>query len=233
MLMRWLVALIGVPVVLGLIAISVVMNFRFGLLLGRSDNDGLVYALASACADILKCLLPVILAWSWDRRRYLVTFAGSLLFVIFTAYSVASSLGFAAINRSERTGQRAADIPRYRDLRAELDQKLAQRARLPAFRPIATIEAETLAARQHARWGATNECTGATLPESRSFCDGYFRLKGEHATAEAAGRLDVEIMPLREKLAGLASLPIAPMLIHSSKSSPAFCRLARTPPNWH
>lgn len=201
--MRWVVALIGVPVVLGLIAISVTMNFRFGLMLGRSDNDGLVYASASACADILKCLLPVILAWSWDQRRYLVTVIGGLLFLIFTAYSVASSLGYAAINRSERTGQRAADISRYKDLRAELDQKLAERGRLPAFRPAATIEADMLAARQHARWMATHECASATLTESRSFCDGYFRLKAEQGTAEAASRLDSDIRALREKLAAL------------------------------
>lgn len=99
--MRWIVAIFGVPVVLGLIAISVTMNFRFGLLLGRSENDGLVYALASACADILKCLLPIALAWSWQRGRYLVMFAlvmfaGGILFLIFTAYSVASSLGLPA-----------------------------------------------------------------------------------------------------------------------------------------
>jgi hypothetical protein len=52
--MRWIVLIFGVPVVLGLTAVSVVMNFRFGLLLGRSEGDGLVYAFASGCADIFK-----------------------------------------------------------------------------------------------------------------------------------------------------------------------------------
>jgi hypothetical protein len=172
--MRWIVAIFGVPVVLGLIAISVTMNFRFGLLLGRSENDGFVYASASACADILKCLLPIVLVWSWQRGRYLVLFAGGLLFLIFTAYSVASSLGYAAINRAERSGHLAAEIARHRDLRSELDQKLARRAGLPAFRPSATLDAERLSLRQNARWAATRDCTAATLPESRTFCDGYF-----------------------------------------------------------
>jgi hypothetical protein len=199
--MRWIVAIFGVPVVLGLIAISVVMNFRFGMLLGRSENDGLVYALASACADILKCLLPIVLAWSWQRGRYLVMFAGSILFLIFTAYSVASSLGYAAINRAERSGHLAAEMSRHRDLRSELDQKAAQRAGLPAFRPSAALEAEMLALRQHARWVATSECATATLTESRTFCDSYFRLKAEHATAEAADRLDREVSQLRQTLA--------------------------------
>ena len=201
--MRWIVAIFGVPVVLGLIAISVTMNFRFGLLLGRSENDGLVYASASACADILKCLLPIVLAWSWHRRRYLVMCAGALLFLIFTAYSVASSLGYAAINRAERSGHLAAEMSRHRDLRAELDQKLAQRGRMPAFRPTATLEAELIASRQHARWAATSECSAATLAESRSFCDSYFRLKAEHATAEAADRLEQEVSRLRKALAAV------------------------------
>ena len=125
--MRWFVAILGLPMVLGLTAVSVVMNFRFGLLLGRSHLDGLIYAAASACADILKCLIPIVLGWSWANRRLFITFAAGLLFLIFTAYSVTSSLGYAAINRAERSGQRAAEISRHRDLRAELDHKLAQR----------------------------------------------------------------------------------------------------------
>jgi hypothetical protein len=199
--MRWLVAIFGVPVVLGLIAISVTMNVRFGLLLGRSDTDALVYAAASACADILKCLIPLVLAWSWEHRRHLVTFAAGLLFVIFTAYSVASSLGYAAINRADLSGQRAGEIARHRDLRAELDRKQAERARLSAFRPAATVEAEMLAVQQHTRWTATDGCARATLSESRAFCDAYFQLKAEHATAEAASRLDAESAALRQKLA--------------------------------
>ena len=82
-------------------------------------------------------LLPIVLAWSWQHGRYLVMFAGGVLFLIFTAYSVASSLGYAAINRAERSGQLAAEISRHRDLSAELDQKIARRAGLPAFRPSA------------------------------------------------------------------------------------------------
>ncbi len=202
--MRWFVAILGLPMVLGLTAVSVVMNFRFGLLLGRSHLDGLIYASASACADILKCLIPIVLGWSWANRRLFITLAAGLLFLIFTAYSVTSSLGYAAINRAERSGQRAAEISRHRDLRAELDHKLAQRTSLPAFRPAATLDAELLATRQHARWTATRGCAQATLVESRAFCDSYFRLKAERATAEAATRLDEEIAGLRRQVAGLS-----------------------------
>ena len=202
--MRWFVAILGLPMVLGLTAVSVTMNFRFGLLLGRSDLDGLVYAFASACADILKCLIPIVLGWSWTHRRYVITFAASLLFLIFTAYSVTSSLGYAALNRAERSGQRAAELSRHHDLRAELDHRLAQRNGLPTSRPAATLDAELLAVRQHARWSATRGCAQATLAESRAFCDSYFRLKAERATAEAATRLDEDIAGLRQQAAGLS-----------------------------
>src|SRR5262249_30701344 len=87
-------------------------------------------------------------------------------------------------------------------LRGELDQKQAQRAGLPTFRPAAVIAAEMSAAQQNPRWSATGHCLNATLTESRSFCDGYFRLQAEHATAEAAIQLDMELSWLRQALAG-------------------------------
>jgi hypothetical protein len=201
-MIRWLVAIIGAPVVLGLIAVSVILNFRFGTLLATADEDKLVYGLASGCADLLKGVLPFVIAWGWGSRKWLVGFVASLLFGTFTAYSVTSALGFAALNRDGTSGKRQSVIERQQHLRSELVRKRQDRAVLPAARPVATIDGELAAARQNTRWDATSGCTKATLPESRSFCDGYFRLTAERGNALAAAQLDGDVARLSQALHG-------------------------------
>lgn len=201
-MIRWLVAIVGAPVVLGLIAVSVILNFRFGTLLATADEDKLVYGMASGCADLLKGVLPFVIAWGWANRKWLVALAAMLLFTTFTAYSVTSSLGFAALNRDATSGKRQAVIERQQHLRSELTRKQKERAALPTARPAATIDGELAAARQHARWDATQGCVKATLPESRAFCDGYFRLTAERGNALAAAQIDAEIARLSQALHG-------------------------------
>jgi hypothetical protein len=201
-MIRWLVAIIGAPVVLGLIAVSVILNFRFGTLLATADADKLVYGVASGCADLLKGVLPFVIAWGWANRKWLVALAATLLFVTFTAYSVTSSLGFAALNRDATSGKRQAVIERQQHLRSELTRQQQERAALLTARPAATIDGELAAARQHARWDATQGCVKATLPESRAFCDGYFRLTAERGNALAAAQIDAEIARLSQALHG-------------------------------
>jgi hypothetical protein len=227
-MIRWLVAIIGAPVVLGLIAVSVILNFRFGTLLATADEDKLVYGMASGCADLLKGVLPFVIAWGWANRKWLVALAATLLFVTFTAYSVTSSLGFAALNRDATSGKRQAVIERQQHLRGELARKQQERAALPTARPAATIEGELAAARQHARWDAMQGCARATLPESRAFCDGYFRLTAERGNALAAAQIDAEIVRLSQALHGGddAALPIRRSPCSASCSS-----LARIRPN--
>jgi hypothetical protein len=201
-MIRWLVAIIGTPVVFGLIAVSVILNSRFGTLLATAGEDKLVYGIASGCADLLKGVLPFVIAWGWAHRKWLVAFAASVLFVTFTAYSVTSSLGFAALNRDATSGKRQAVIERQQHLRSELARKQQERAALPTARPAATIDGELAAARQHARWDSTQGCVKATLPESRAFCDGYFRLTAERGNALAAAQIDAEIARLSQALHG-------------------------------
>jgi hypothetical protein len=201
-MIRWLVAIIGAPVVLGLIAVSVILNFRFGTLLATADEDKLVYGLASGCADLLKGVLPFVIAWGWGSRKWLVAFVASLLFATFTAYSVTSALGFAALNRDGTSGKRQAVIERQQHQRSELARKQRERAALASTRPVATIDGELAAARQNARWDATGGCTKATLPESRMFCDGYFRLTAERGNALAAAQLVTDIAGLSQALHG-------------------------------
>ncbi|MDX2263403.1 MAG: hypothetical protein NW215_00325 [Hyphomicrobiales bacterium] len=200
-MIRSLVTALGLPVVLGLTAVSILLNYRFGLMLAEDDADKLIYGLASACADTLKALLPFILAWAIAIRRWLVTVAALILLTLFTAYSFTSSIGFAAINREVKGGIREAGIEQRDGLRRELERKETARAGMGPPRPLPALDARLEAERQHMRWMTSKGCTEATLPESRAFCDGYFRLKAERANAEAAHILDAEIQHLRLALA--------------------------------
>jgi hypothetical protein len=192
-MIRWLVAIVGAPVVLGLIAVSVILNFRFGTLLATDEADKLVYGLASGCADLLKGVLPFVIAWGWGSRKWLVAFVASLLFITFTAYSVTSALGFAALNRDGTSGKRQAVIERQQHQRSELARKQRERAALPTTRPVATIDGELAAARQNARWDAT-----AAAPRRRC-------RKAAHSVMGITGSLPNAAMRSRRR----SSIPIS------------------------
>lgn len=193
---------VGFLVTIGLIGVSVMMNFRFGQSLGRTEWDGLVYGAASACADGFKVILPFAIAMAWRSSRLLAATVGSALWLVFTAYSMTSSLGHSAANRSEVAGSKRHDIATYQDLRRALEVKQREREQLPTFRPVATVEAELAATEQNRKWDWSKQCSDATSRELRTFCEGHARLRGELATAKRATALDEEAGALRGKLEG-------------------------------
>lgn len=193
---------VGLLVTLGLIAVSVMMNFRFGQSLGRTEWDGLVYGMASACADGFKVILPFAIAMAWRSSRLLAATVGSALWLVFTAYSMTSSLGHSAANRSEVAGGKRHEIATYQDQRRALEVKQREREQLPTFRPIATVEAELAASEQNRKWVSSKQCLDATSRDLRSFCEGHARLQGELATAKRATDLDAEVATLRGKVEG-------------------------------
>lgn len=176
------------------------MNFRFGQLLGKSSIDGMIYGFASLCGDGLKTVLPFVIAANWRAARYLTALAALLLLLILAAYSLASSLGFAAINRSEVAGAKQLEMDRYQALKERLAAKRAEYHHLPAHRPLATVDGELQAAKRHLRWTTTKACTDVTLPESRVHCAHYFTLTAERGAAERAATLNQEIKALAEQM---------------------------------
>ena len=202
--MRYAVAVIGSMGSVGLIIVSIMMNFRFGQQLGKSELDGLIYGIASASVDGFKVILPFIVAWSWRYRRPIAGLAGLGLFLVFTVYSFTSSLGFSATNRAQVVGERTKNAQDYQDLRARYQRLVRQRKLLPAHRPVRTLVGLLRSQHQHRRWTSTNGCKDATVEPSRRFCEQYFALKAELATAQSARKLNTEIDQLANRLAGFA-----------------------------
>lgn len=188
----------------GLIAVSLMMNFRFGQSLGRTEWDGLVYGLASLCADGFKVVLPFAIAQAWQARRWLATAVGAALWLAFTTYSMTSSLGHSAVNRSEVSGARQMAISGYADIRQSLAAKQKERAALATVRPGDTIEADLKALELKPLWRWSKSCADAGNRDLRQFCEGVLRLQGELATARRSATLDAEIAALTEKGAGLS-----------------------------
>lgn len=198
--MRYVVAFIGVVVSVGLISVSIMMNFRFGQMLGKTELDGVIYGIASGCADGFKVILPFTAAWAWRNNRYLAALASVTLFIIFSAYSITSSLGFSATNRAETSGARIKVATEYKYLRREFDRAVKERDRLAEFRPTAALQGLIRAKQQHFRWSRTSECAEATVGLSRDFCNEYFQLKAELGTAKKAGALDEKIAEYGKRL---------------------------------
>ena len=190
---------VGVLVTLGLIAVSVMMNFRFGQSLGRTAWDGLVYGLASACADGFKVILPFAIMAAWTGRRRLAAGAGAALWLVFTAYSMTSSLGHSAVNRAESAGERKHQIVDYQHVRRSLEVKLREREVLPAARPLAAVEAQLRIAQGNHRFDRTQRCTDVSRID-RSYCEDVSRLEAERAVSQRAQELDEEVARLKKTL---------------------------------
>lgn len=198
--MQWVMRSVGAIVTIGLIAVSLMMNFRFGQSLGRTEWDGLVYGLASACADGFKVILPFAIMAAWRSTRVLAAGVGATLWLVFTAYSFTSSLGHSAVNRAETTGIKRHEIATYQDLRRSLEVKQRERERLPEHRPEAAVAAAIASAEAQPRHGSSKACTDIVGRDARIFCDQYRRLQTELAISRRASELDDEVRALREQL---------------------------------
>jgi len=198
--MRLVLTGVGGLAALGLLIVSGWMNFRFGQSLGSDAADGWFFGIASGCADGMKAVLPFVIAACWRQVRVLAALASIALWLLFVAYSMTSSLGFAALNRAETSGEKRVAIARFASLEQTLTRKIAERDAMEAARPMAEIDQLQRKAQQHKRWRSTKGCRDITLARSRTFCNGYFALAAERARAQRAAALDEDIAALRTEL---------------------------------
>jgi hypothetical protein len=95
---------LGVVISVGFMIAAGVMNWRYGLGLGRSDPDRLLFAAVAAGVDSMKVLLPFILWWSAKNRRWIMCGLGAVLLIGLICYSVVGIAGFLDLNRAETSG---------------------------------------------------------------------------------------------------------------------------------
>ena len=154
--MRWaIVAIVGIASV-GMLAVSVSMNFAFGSSFGRTALESYAYGAAFGFADILKVAAPIVVANSFGNRRWGAALLALLVWGTFTVCSAVSAIGFASANRTfavdTRTVQAALNQSRLKSLEADQSElrrlrdqlaspELARRERLQLLATAQRLEA--------------------------------------------------------------------------------------------
>jgi len=212
--MRHVLGLFGLLAASALVVVSAAMNWRFGFSLGKTEFDGQVYGLASVAADCLKAIVPFLIIYAWKTRKWAQALAGVALAIICTGYSITSSIGFAAVNRADNTGQRMIEASNYKDVRAELKRLEDKLSWMPKHRPANAVIAdlERVKSTQVKMRGKkrstvealTNDCS-ITNWVSRKYCSEVFNFKKELAISLEAVKIDQRIRVLRDKMSRATS----------------------------
>jgi len=193
---------LGIILALGIAAVSVACNVKFGLHFG-DGLTGQIYAALFGLVDLLKALLPLMVVAALVVGQYLRVVCGMTMFAAFTAVSLTSAAGLYSLTKAEAVADVEAGRASYDLAKDELDRTRNRLAALGGARPVGAVRGDIEAAKQHRRWRTTRACTNATVPASREFCDGFKRLEGELATAQEAAALRSRATELAAKIDGM------------------------------
>jgi len=202
---RHALGVLGVVAAGILLAVSAAMNYRFGFSLGKTALDGQIYGAASAAADCFKALVPFFLFAAIRNRMWSQALAAGVVWAVVTGYSMTSALGHAALNRLDTTGQRAVEAAHYKDLRADSKRAQEQLTWIPAHRPAETVTAELNVLKAQRYWLLTRECAEVSGKAAREFCQQFYKLNAEFASAQESQKLESRIADIATKLANTAA----------------------------
>jgi len=198
---RHVLGVLGVIAAGVLLAVSAMMNYRFGYSLGKTPSDGHIYGLASAAADCFKALVPFFFFAAWRNRMWSQALAAAAVWFVVTGYSMTSALGHAALNRLDTSGQRAAATATYKDLRDDLKLYRDKLSWLPPHRAAAAVQADLEGLKSQYLWHRTGECNEPSGKVQREFCQGFRKLEAERANALEADKHNAKIDEIGAKLA--------------------------------
>jgi hypothetical protein len=202
---RHALGVLGVVAAGILLAVSAAMNYRFGFSLGKTALDGQIYGAASAAADCFKALVPFFFFAAIRNRVWSQALAAGVVWAVVTGYSMTSALGHAALNRLDTTGQRAVEAAHYKDLRADSKRAQEQLTWIPAHRPAETVTAELNVLKAQRHWLLTRECAEVSGKAAREFCQQFYKLNAEFASAQESQKLESRIADVAAKLANTAA----------------------------
>ena len=183
-------------------AVSVGANLQYGLSLGKTPIDKATYAVASVAADVFKMAAPLLALSLWSKRFHILAIAGLVLWLGCVGWSMASAVGFVLSSRGEAIAERAAEAATRHGWEAKVERAETQLATLGKYRPPDVIRAELAAAAVPLHiWRRSRQCLDLTLEESRLACAPVLGLRKELAAAEAAERLEAQLVAGRTQLA--------------------------------
>ena len=196
--------IIGGTLAIGLCAVSIAANYRFGTYLAPGI-EGQVYGFLGGFADGLKTILPLAITAAWFAGQKLRASAGLLLFIIFSLYSLTSALGLYSLSRANSVGTAQSGKLTYTLAKENRDNIKSRLDKLGQTRTVGEVEGDIAAGKANKRYATTKGCTPAeiTATKSRKFCDQYARLNGELATAKEADDLRNKLLAATAKIGGM------------------------------
>ena len=200
---------LGIICCVGLMAISAVINYRVGYRRADTEFDGWVYGLGMGLADLVKAIVPFMMAWAWSRRAIWTTIVGAVLFGLVTLASLQAGLEFAAELRSTREGARIASVDQRRALTEEIASLEASIRLLGPQRSPAEIEQEIAAVMARPVTGGTvgrvsQNCT-LNRRVTREACAEIARLRAELERARTWEQRTEKLQGLRSRLVALGA----------------------------
>ena len=191
---------IGIAIGLGFVAVSFLINLRYGAKVGgSSDYDKVIQFAISVLVDGWKAFGLVVISAAMTRFMVLRAAAGMVLWALCVAYSLASAFGYANDKRAEIAGKVTTQSSTYRDMLGERDRKKRQLDSLGVYEPASVIEQRLTTERLKSAWSESKLCVEAT-PRTRQFCTEYRQRETERAKAMTGEALEGEIKTLNAKL---------------------------------
>lgn len=207
--MAFILSGLGVMVSIGFIIAGAVMNWRYGLGLGRTVEDQQLNAGVHLLIDLCKVMMPFFGWWAFAQRRMIVAAGAALVTVAAILYSAIGIAGFVDMSRAVTSGSMIATKDNVGDWRTDLERSQRRLKDLGSYQPASVIEQRLRQIRQDGRWQTSKQCTEATAKTSREFCADVSGLEAEKAKALEAGKLEARVQDLREKIntnAGMAAI---------------------------
>lgn len=183
------VVVFGVLVSLGLIAVSVALNYRMGYRSADNAFDGTLYGTGAACGDCLKAIAPFMASWGLRHGDMLAASSAAIVFLVCTTFSFVSAVGFAAEHRSVKHAAAQGGQDAYGDYRREKERLEAKLTFLGQQRSVSEVEGAITVALQQRVWangptvGTWTEHCRLDRKQTRSNCETVARLKTERARA--------------------------------------------------
>jgi hypothetical protein len=202
----------------GFLIINSIILYRGAARFGHDDLDRTSMGIAAALVPWGIAALSVYAGstlktsriWRWTfRRPTLATFPAIFVWCVFFAYNIIGGAGAIANVRQESI----ANVDRENDTtsadKERRDSLKDQRGRIPAHRPVETVESLLKAERARALYAVTKQCSEPATRAASAFCASYATLEAEAASARSFAELSQMINELDTQLSARTFIPVS------------------------
>lgn len=187
--MRITATILAILAAVTFVVASGAINFEFWSQQGRSVHEGRILGVVSIAGDVLKCVLPVLIAVAVEARRWLYVTVGSFALAVFLAAGLVAAVGFSAVNRGDLVGGREGMSSQLDLARRELQAIEGRISRLPGYPPTSDLAARVDALTANPRYALSRQCSDVTARDSQALCTDLGAARAALGGSIEAGRL--------------------------------------------